>query len=276
MDDELLKTFLELNKTRHFGQAADNLFITQSAVSARIRQLEEEMGVKLFTRDRNNIRPTSVGEKLIQHAENILSTWNKIKSDISVDEENKTPLSIGSVSSLWDIYLNQWLIKFTESNNNIVLNCQVLNADAIYQKICNHTLDFGFTYNASQDGIVSILKTLPIEFIMVSSEKNLNAEQAVAKNYVYVDWGTSFSEAHDKYFIGIPHPLMRIDVGRIAKSFIRRKGGTAYLPERMVKRDIEIGRLYKVDDAPKIKRNAYIIYNRQNERCDSLAKIMNP
>ncbi len=276
MDDELLKTFLELNKTRHFGQAADNLFITQSAVSARIRQLEEEMGVKLFTRDRNNICPTAAGKKLIQHAENILSTWNKIKSDISVDEENKTPLSIGSVSSLWDIYLNQWLVKFTESNNNIVLNCQVLNADAIYQKICNHTLDFGFTYNAPQDDIVSILKTLPIEFIMVSSEKNLNAEQAVTENYVYVDWGTPFSEAHDKYFIGIPPPLMRIDVGRIAKSFIRRKGGAAYLPERMVKRDIEIERLYRVDDAPKIKRNAYIIYNKQNKRCDSLAKIMNP
>lgn len=276
MDDEHLKTFLEINKTRHFGQAAENLFITQSAVSARIRQLEEEIGVKLFTRDRNNIRPTSAGMKLIQHAENILSTWNQIKIDISVGEENKIPLSIGSVSSLWDIYLNQWLVKFTESNDNIVLNCQVLNSDAIYQKISNHTLDIGFTYSAPQDDFVTILKTLPIEFIMVSSENNLNAKQAVAKNYLYVDWGTSFSEAHNKYFVGIPTPLMRIDVGRVAKSFIRRKGGTAYLPERMVKRDIENGRLYTVDDAPKIKRNAYIIYNKLNERCDSLAKIISP
>ena len=276
MDDELLKTFLEIHKTRHFGQAADNLFITQSAVSARIRQLEEEMGVKLFTRDRNNIRPTSAGIKLIQHAENILSTWNKIKSDISIDEENKISLSIGSVSSLWDIYLNQWLVKFTESNDNIVLNCHALNADAIDQKISNHTLDFGFTYSAPQDDYVTILKTLPIEFIMVSSEKNLTAMQAVAENYLYVNWGTSFSAAHNKYFIDIPTPLMRIDVGRVAKSFIRRRGGTAYLPKRMVKRDIENGRLYTVDNAPKIKRNAYVIYNKLNERCESLAKIINP
>jgi len=276
MDDELLKTFLEIHKTRHFGQAAENLFITQSAVSARIRQLEEEMGVKLFTRDRNNICPTPAGEKLIHHAESILSTWNKVKSDIAIDEENKIPLSIGAVSSLWDIYLNQWLVKFTESNNNIVLNCQVLNSDAIYQKICNYRLDFGFTYSAPQDDVVATLKTLPIEFIMVSSEKNLLAKQAVNENYIYVDWGTSFSEAHDKHFVGIPPPLMRIDVGRIAKSFIRRKGGTAYLPERMVKRDIENERLYSVNDAPKIKRNAYIIYNKLNERCDSLAKIISP
>ncbi|MFT5394899.1 MAG: DNA-binding transcriptional LysR family regulator [Gammaproteobacteria bacterium] len=276
MDDELLKTFLEIHKTRHFGQAADNLFITQSAVSARIRQLEEEMGVKLFTRDRNNICPTLAGEKLLRHAENILSTWNKVKNDIAIDEENKIPLSVGAVSSLWDIYLNQWLVKFTESNKNIVLNCQVLNSDAIYQKICNYTLDFGFTYNAPQDDVVTILKTLPIEFIMVSSENNLHAEQAVNENYIYVDWGTSFSEEHNKHFADIPPPLMRIDVGRIAKSFIRRQGGTAYLPERMVKRDIENERLYTVKDAPKIKRNAYIIYNKSNERCDSLAKIIAP
>jgi LysR family transcriptional regulator, flagellar master operon regulator len=274
MDDELLKTFLEIDRTRHFGHAAENLFITQSAVSARIRQLEQEMGVKLFTRERNNIRPTLAGEKLVRHAENILSTWNQIKTDIAIDGENKVPLAIGAVSSLWDIYLNQWLVKFTENNEDVVLTCQVLNSDSINQKIINNTLDFGFTYSPPQNDNVSILKTLPIKFIMVSSDKNLDAEEAVRKNYIYVDWGTSFSEAHNKHFVSMPPPLMRIDVGRVAKSFIKRKSGSAYLPERIVKRDIENKLLFTVKDAPVIKRNAYIIFNNLNERCDSLAKRM--
>jgi LysR family transcriptional regulator, flagellar master operon regulator len=274
MDDELLKTFLEINKTRHFGQAAENLFVTQSAVSARIRQLEQEMGVKLFIRDRNNIRPTAAGEKFVKRAEDILSAWNQIKIDIAADGENKMPLNIGAVSSLWDIYLNQWLIKFTDKNKDIVLNCQVLNTDTINQKIINHTLDFGFTYSPAENDVITILKTLPIKFIMVSSEEGLSSEKAMTNNYIYVDWGTSFSEAHNKYFENMAPPLMRIDVGRIAKSFIKRKSGTAYLPERMVKRDLERGRLYKVNDAPEIKRNAYIIYNKLNERCGSLVKII--
>lgn len=272
MDDELLKTFLEIHKTRHFGQAAENLFITQSAVSARIRQLEQDMGVKLFIRDRNNIRPTSAGEKLVRHAENILSTWNQIKTDIAIEDENKVPLTIGAVSSLWDIYLNQWLVKFTGKNKDVVLTCQVLNPESINQKIINLTLDFGFTYSPPQNDDVIILKTLPIKFIMVSSDKDLVSEKAVGKNYIYVDWGTSFSEAHNKHFVNIPPPLMRIDVGRIAKSFIKSKSGSAYLPERMVKRDIENNKLFLVKDAPVIKRNAYIIYNDLNERCKSLAK----
>ncbi len=39
MDTDLLKTFLEVSKTRHFGKAANNLFVTQAAVSARIKHL---------------------------------------------------------------------------------------------------------------------------------------------------------------------------------------------------------------------------------------------
>ncbi len=48
MDTELLKTFLEVSRTRHFGRAAEALYLTQSAVSFRIRQLENQLGVNLY------------------------------------------------------------------------------------------------------------------------------------------------------------------------------------------------------------------------------------
>lgn len=65
MDIELLKTFLEVHKTRHFGRAADNLHLTSAAVSARIKQLEQYLGVTLFVRKRGNIQLTSEGERLL-------------------------------------------------------------------------------------------------------------------------------------------------------------------------------------------------------------------
>ena len=69
MDTELLKTFMEVSRTRHFGRAAENLYLTQSAVSFRVRQLEGLLGVELFSRQRNNIRLTPAGEKLLPLAE---------------------------------------------------------------------------------------------------------------------------------------------------------------------------------------------------------------
>ena len=65
IDIVLLRTFLELNRTRHFGKAAENLYITQSTMSARIRQLEDILGAVLFIRQRNNIHLTPAGQKLI-------------------------------------------------------------------------------------------------------------------------------------------------------------------------------------------------------------------
>jgi hypothetical protein len=48
MDIRFLVTFMEVAQTRHFGKAAENLYLTQSAVSARIKQLEEYFNAALF------------------------------------------------------------------------------------------------------------------------------------------------------------------------------------------------------------------------------------
>ncbi|MDH5728398.1 MAG: LysR family transcriptional regulator, partial [Gammaproteobacteria bacterium] len=73
-DISLLKTFLELSRSRHFGKTAKNLFLTQSAVSARIKILEDTLGVRLVTRDRNNIQLTPAGMRFLPYAESVLTT----------------------------------------------------------------------------------------------------------------------------------------------------------------------------------------------------------
>jgi DNA-binding transcriptional LysR family regulator len=82
LDTELLKTFLEVQKTRHFGKAAENLYLTQSAVSFRIRQLEQSLGVPLFIRFRNNIQLTAAGELLLPHAEAVLTAIGAARQQI--------------------------------------------------------------------------------------------------------------------------------------------------------------------------------------------------
>ena len=61
MDFELLRTFLEVARLRHFGQAAEALNLTQAAVSARIKLLETNLGVRLFDRIRRDIQLTPEG-----------------------------------------------------------------------------------------------------------------------------------------------------------------------------------------------------------------------
>ena len=80
------------------------MYLTQSAVSFRIRQLENQLGANLFTRHRNNIRLTPAGERLLPYAESLMNTWQLAKKEV-VRSLQHTELSIGATASLWEAYL---------------------------------------------------------------------------------------------------------------------------------------------------------------------------
>ena len=110
MDTELLKTFLEVQKTRHFGKAADNLYLTQSAVSFRIRQLEQSLGVTLFNRYRNNIQLTSAGEMLLPHAQAVLNAISSAKQQIALNYHPERPLQL-CLSPELNVLFNQLMLQ---------------------------------------------------------------------------------------------------------------------------------------------------------------------
>lgn len=80
MDFKLLKTFLAVAQHLHYGQAAAELRIAQPHVSRRIKQLEEELGVVLFLRDRRNVRLTQAGEVLRAEARTLLADADLIRT----------------------------------------------------------------------------------------------------------------------------------------------------------------------------------------------------
>ena len=102
MDTELLKTFLEVSRTRHFGRAAEALYLTQSAVSFRIRQLENQLGVNLFTRHRNNIRLTTAGEKLLPYAETLMVLMYRSKATQKLNNIAYALIIGGALGNLFD------------------------------------------------------------------------------------------------------------------------------------------------------------------------------
>lgn len=266
MDIGVLKTFLEVNRTRHFGQAADNLFLTQSAVSARIRLLEQTLGVSLFTRNRNNIELTPAGKKLINYADTIINTWNRARQDIALEESALVPLSIGGVPSLWDILLQHWLNNLLKSNANLAVNAEVHGAETLVRKLIDRTLDVAFMFESLQMTELLVEEVGNIQLVLVSTKPGLTAKEAMAENYVLVNWGTSFSIAHAQHFSDIPPPKLHVHLGRLAHDYISECGGSAYLALSMVRSELDSGNLYAVNDAPIIKRMTYAAYSPSSEK----------
>jgi DNA-binding transcriptional LysR family regulator len=275
MDTELLKTFLEVNRTRHFGQAAEHLFLTQSAVSARIRQLEQTLGVELFTRTRNNVQLTPQGERLLRHAEAILNSWIRARQEIAVSGEHACSLAVGAVPSLWDIYLNDWLCALATQTPRLSITAEANGADVLLRRVRERTLDLAFAFESPQVAEVRVIALCSVRLVMVSVHAGLTPTLAVERDdYVLVDWGTGFANAHAQAFAQAPPPRLRIGIGRLAHGFLLKNGGTAYLPEAMVADDIDHGRLQAVEGAPLIERMTYAFHHPDANREGRIERVL--
>lgn len=267
MDTELLKTFLEVNRTRHFGKAAEHLFLTQSAVSARIRLLEDLLGTPLFVRARNNVQLTPQGERLVRHAETILNAWVRAKQEVAVSEGSSVSLSVGGVASLWDILLQDWLFAVSAEFPEISLNAEVMTNELLVRRIGDRTLDLTFSFESPQLTEVQVVEVASISLIMVTTHAGFDCQRAMDHgDYALVDWGTDFAVAHARAFPAIPPPRLRFGLGRLAHTFVLGRGGSLYLPEAVVEEDIRAGRLHRIPDAPAMRRAAYAMYRLESNR----------
>ena len=84
--DQLLK-FIAIADHKTMTEAAESLFITQSALSHTLADLEEELGCKLFVRDKKNLIITASGEKLLSYARNITNLVNQATINLSNDKK---------------------------------------------------------------------------------------------------------------------------------------------------------------------------------------------
>ena len=274
MDTELLRTFLEVNRTRHFGKAAASLYLTQSAVSARIRLLEQTVGVPLFTRDRNDIQLTSQGRKFLKHAEIMLNAWNRARQEIALDTEDKTGLTAAGVPSLWDMMLPAWVEAMCEELPDIVLSVEALDVDTILRRLAERTLDLGLMLESPQMANLALKGFATIRFVMVSSRAAVSSADAVGEDYFLVNWGAWFTSAHARYFPDLPTPTVRVGPGRVARALILGRGGSAYIAEPLIAEDLAQGRLHLVGDAPVIEREACAVYPREAENRAFIEKAL--
>ena len=266
MDIDALKTFIEVNRCRHFGQAARNLYISQSTVSARIKLLEDRVGVPLFTRQRNNIQLTAAGERLLGYADSIVTTWTRARQEIGAEDEALIPFVVGAMPSLWDSVLGGWMSYIYKNMPDIALSAEVHGPEMLSRRVQEGVMDLAFIFDNPQFLDFECEEITAIPFVMVSSSRDISTKEAFSQNYILVEWGTSFALSHARHFPEIPSPRLRVMIGRIALDYIIANGGTAYMAEPMVEQMLHDERLFLVKDAPVIKRSVFAIYPHSSEK----------
>jgi DNA-binding transcriptional LysR family regulator len=274
MDLELLRTFMEVCRTRHFRRAAENLHLSQSTVSARVRQLEDLLGTVLFTRERNNIQPTSAGQRLLPHAEQLLLEWSKTRQELAVADARNTLLVVGASASLWDTLLQPWLGRVGRRGEGVALRVETHDQEQLLYRLDDGRLDLVFTYEPPVLPRHVGARLARVSLRLASSTPGVALAQAIGEGYVLVDWGGSFIADHARLYPDLQPPRLAFSQGRMALDWVLSAGGSVYLPEPMLAGPLGDGRLHLVAAAAPIQREIFGSYRADHRHAGLLGKLV--
>ncbi|MFC1563664.1 LysR substrate-binding domain-containing protein [candidate division KSB1 bacterium] len=140
-----LKYFLVLSEELHFGRAAKKLFIAQPPLSRQIKNLEEELGVKLFERTKKYVRLTPYGEYLREESQKIFTHVEMIKNHLSLLNKGITgQITIGYIGSVMHSLLPQVLKILKVEYPNIHTILSEIGNDQQIEAIRAGNIDIGF------------------------------------------------------------------------------------------------------------------------------------
>lgn len=266
MDTELLKTFMEVSRTRHFGRAAENLYLTQSAVSFRIRQLEGVLGVELFSRQRNNIQLTEAGEKLMPLAESSVLLEQRIRQEIAASSGPTVQIILGASPNLWDC-LQPSFTQVLHAFADIAWNVQAHSQANLVRQLNERTLDLAFMLDAPKAEDIISLEFRPLPLYLVANAQTQTAwPDLLLRHYVQVDWGAAFYLQLSQEQKLAKTPMLQTNSGRMALEFLLNHDAAAFLPLALVQPYVDQGRIKRVPDAPHYQRQVYACFHASNNK----------
>lgn len=270
MDVELLRTFLELHRGRHFGKAAAALNLTQAAVSQRLQTLEKSLGVRLFDRTTRQIRPTPAGTRLVRHAERQIAAWRMARQDVAATGSGQQ-LTIGGSLRLWNALLQPWLHTLRRRFPELAIIAESHTPELLTRGLIEGALDVAVMLEPAQLDGLQFEEVGALQLVLVSSARHLSVDRALGHGYVYVDWGLSHDLEHRRAFPDAPESMTRVSQAKIALEYLQDVGGSAYLPHNMVAAELANATLFRVGDAPVFSRMAYAVHPARSARLDFVA-----
>ncbi|QPC95556.1 LysR family transcriptional regulator [Mesorhizobium sp. INR15] len=267
MNIPLLLTFLDVMETGNFKRTAERMNIMQSTVSARIRQLEETLGVRLFERGRGGAEPTPAGRRFEGHCRSFLTMWGHARRDVlSGAAARRRRLHISCQYSLVRAYLMDWIDKLRSEEGDLDLHVEINFSSQIQRDILSGETDIGIMFAPQLTPDVQIADLGAAEFIMVSTDHEALADVEISR-YIKVAYTSAFERALDEVLPEFAFPSMVIGSDDLAIELLGRHGGTLYLPRfAFAGAQSKVSGIRIVQDAPTIPQPVFSAVHMRRRR----------
>lgn len=192
MDINKLKTFLTVAKSGSFKSAAEKLFLSPRAVSKQMDQIENELGVSLFNRNKNSTKLNTTGKQFIVTAQDIVNSYNDALTRIqTIDNSPENKLQIGFSSMNQATILQNTFLPYMIKNPDIQIELKEESGQRLTNLINRDALDFAVTpfYAINQDienfEMVKSIKLVEGELLLgISRANELSHADTISLNQV--------------------------------------------------------------------------------------------
>ena len=244
--------FREIAKTNNFTKAATNLFLTQSAISHAIKDLEEEAGTQLFERLHRSVELTPAGELLLREIQPIIEEFESVEARLP-DLEKQSPLKIASCITYAQTELPQLLRRFSVNHPEAHFNVQVFPASESIARLETGEVDLAFIEGKVQQASFPAKKIADYRLCVVAApdfaEELLSLPELLQRPLLLRERGSAVREAFESFVVlqGFkPFPIWESVDSQALVSAVKAGFGLSVLPYRLVKEELLLGKLTEV------------------------------
>ncbi len=182
MFDFRLQVFNTVAKRLNFTKAAEELFITQPAVTKHIQEIENHFKVKLFERNGTKIKLTPAGETLLQYTDQLFTVYRNLEFELNTFTRQHTgKLRIGASTTVAQYVLPPVLAAFHKKFNNIKVTLTIDNTEQIEQALQNKNIDLGVIEGQSKNNLFKYTGFVKDELVLVANINHPLAKKDMIK-----------------------------------------------------------------------------------------------
>jgi DNA-binding transcriptional LysR family regulator len=254
--------------------AAEHLFVSQPALTARIQGLERAVGTELFTRGRQGSRLTEAGRAFLPHAERALTAVERGREAVGeVSSGSGGRLTIGAAPAVSTYVLPSMLHRFQADHPGVQLSVRSGHSEEVLEMVLREEVEMGLMRPIQHADIISSL-LYEDELVLVvhrghrfASSAEIRMDQMATEHLILFDRTSSYHELTSSLFrqAGIaPRGYIEVDNIDAAKRMVEQRLGIALLPRTSVQAEIGNGWLFPVEvvDMAPIRRRIVVARRR--------------
>ena len=256
MDFDQLKTFLEVWRQKSFSRAAEQLRITQPAVSAQIRSLEREIGEQLFDRKGGKVTFTATGRVFEPFAENALATQRHMLMMVAEQRHAaRGEIAISSQESVSLYVLPKVFTEFKDQYPKVGLKIVRAEKSRTLEALLNREVDFGVVSLPVKDPrlvvdilhrdeiVLAVPKGHPLTLITKAEPGDIvKYSFLLPKQGKQRDLLLNIFRMHDVY----PKTVMEVESRELMKRFVVAGLGIGFLPSINIAEELAAGTVQAV------------------------------